>query len=291
MKRIAIAAALLALAACRKPAEAPTTTSSAPAPPPPAAAANTDTTATKAPYVFPPDVNVANAAVPTSGLELWLRADSGVTAGVDGKVSAWAVDGSTVKATAEGDRQPTLVPNAIGGKPAVHFDGGNNMLEANIDIDPAASPELTVISVFTSETDQPTPLRKLYGADDGSYDRAAGLDNRAEGYNYTIFGGSSDVVGIFKLAANTPYLTVDSYDQPKKQLNVWVNGAPAKVNQKIDHGASLDKFYIGGTGTVYHEPWQGNVAEMLVYHRVLSDEERKKVEDYLAAKYGLKLTR
>jgi hypothetical protein len=291
VKRTAIFAALLLLAACRKPAEAPATTSSATPPPPPPAAAQTDTTATKAPYVPPPDVNVANAPVPTSGLSLWLRADAGVTAGADSKVSSWANEGSPVKATAGlPEARPALTQNAIGGKPAIHFDGGSNMLEANLDIDPAASPELTVISVFTSETEAPV-LRKLYGADDGAYDRAAGLDNRADPLNYTIFGGSADVIGIFKLAANTPYLTVDSYDQTKKVLNVWVNGAPAKQNQKIDHGASLDKFYIGGTGTVYHEAWLGNVAEMLVYRRILTDDERKKVEDYLAAKYGLKLTR
>lgn len=290
MKRIAFLAALLALAACRKPAETPVTTSSAPPPPP---AQETATTATNA-YVPPPDVSVANAAVPTSGLSLWLRADSGVTAGADGKVSAWAVEGSSLKAIAgTPEKQPALAQNAVGGKPALHFDGGSNLLEADLNIDPAASPELTVISVFTSDTDAVSPLRKLYGADDGGYDRAAGLDNRAgaEGSNYTIFGGRSDVIGIFKLAANTPYLTVDSYDQPKKVLNVWVNGAAAKQNQAIDHGASLTKFYIGGSGTVYHEQWLGNVAEMLVYRRILTEEERKKVEDYLAAKYGLKLTR
>src|SRR6266498_2513553 len=142
MKRIAFLAALLAFAACRKPAETPATTSSTPPP----AAAQTDTTATKALYVPPADVNVANAPVPTNGLSLWLRADSGVTAGAGGKVSAWAVEGSTVKATAAApEQQPTLAQNVIGGKPAVHFDGGTNMLEANLDIDPAASPELTVI--------------------------------------------------------------------------------------------------------------------------------------------------
>ena len=287
MKRTAIFAALLALAACRKPAEAPVTTSSAPPP-----AAPTETTATTAKYVPPPDVSVANAPVPTSGLSLWLRADSGVTAGAGNKVSAWATEGSSVKATASAaEAQPTLVQNAIGGKPAVHFDGGTQILEANVNIDPAASPELTVISVFSSDTDAASPLRKLYGADNGAYDRTAGLDDRGEAMNYTVFGGGSGVIGIMKLAANTPYLTVDSYDQPKKLLNVWINGAPAKQNQQIDHGDSLDKFYIGGSGTVYHEPWFGNVAEMLVYHRLLTDDERKKVEDYLAAKYGLKLTR
>ena len=290
MKRTAFFAALLVLAACRK-TETPTTTSTTP-PPAPATTTTAATDTTKTIYVPPPDVNVANAPVPTSGLSLWLRADSGVTAGADGKVSSWAVEGSTVKATAGlPETRPALAQNAIGGKPAVHFDGGTNILEANLNIDPAASPQLTVISVFTSDTDAPTPPRKLYGADDGGYDRAAGLDNRADPFNYTVFGGNADVIGIFKLAANTPYLTVDSYDQTKKMLNVWVNGAPAKQNQQIDHGASLDKFYIGGSGTVYHEPWLGNVAEMLVYRRILTDDERKKVEDYLAGKYGLKLTR
>src|ERR1051326_3552095 len=115
MKRIAIAAVLLVLTACRKPAEAPVTTSSAP---PPAPAAQTATTTTTI-YVPPADVKATNAAVPTTALQLWLRADSGVTAGAGGKVSAWAVEGSTVKAVADtAEKQPTLVPNAIGGKPA-----------------------------------------------------------------------------------------------------------------------------------------------------------------------------
>src|ERR1051325_10128146 len=93
MKRIAIL--LLLAAACHK-AETPTTTSSAPPP----AAETTTTAPAAAKYVPPPDVSVANAPVPANGLSLWLRADSGVTAGGDGKVSAWAVDGSSVKATA-----------------------------------------------------------------------------------------------------------------------------------------------------------------------------------------------
>lgn len=233
---------------------------------------------------------MSNAPVPTNGLELWLRADTGVTSAAGGKVSAWAVEGSPVKATAAApDQQPTLVDNAIGGKPAIHFDGGTNLLEANVDIDPAVSPQLTVISVFSSDTEEKSPYRKLYGADDGGYDRAAGLDDRGD-VNYTVFGGNG-VIGIFALKAKTPYVTVDSYDDAKKVLNVWVNGAPAKQNAPVDHGASLAKFYIGGTGTVYHEPWMGNVAEMLVYHRLLTDEERGKIEQYLAGKYGLTLTK
>ena len=45
------------------------------------------------------------------------------------------------------------------------------------------------------------------------------------------------------------------------------------------------------TGIVFREPWKGPIAEMLVYGRSLTPEERIAVEDYLAGKYELTLTR
>ena len=36
---------------------------------------------------------------------------------------------------------------------------------------------------------------------------------------------------------------------------------------------------------------KGDLAEILVYQRTLTEDERKKVEDYLGAKYGIKITR
>jgi len=293
MKRMVIVLAAVTLfAACRKHEEA--------APPPPTAtptAAATTSSATPEPTSdkAPAPITVAaNAPVPGSGLVLWLRGDSGVTAAADGSVSAWTVEGSPLKAVAEKpEERPKLVASDIGGKPAVHFDGAANVLTADLDINPSVAPQLTVISVFKSDTEARSPLRKLYGADDGGYDRAAGLDDRASDnkQNFTVFAGTAGVVGIFTLKANTPYLTVDSYDNARKQINVWVNGAAAKQNVAAEHGQGLAKFYIGGTGTTYHEPWMGSLAEMLVYTRPLTDDERKKVEDYLAGKYGLTLTR
>jgi hypothetical protein len=49
--------------------------------------------------------------------------------------------------------------------------------------------------------------------------------------------------------------------------------------------------YIDGTGTSFNQFWKGDIAEMIVYARVLSDAERAKVEDYLAKKYGVTLAR
>jgi hypothetical protein len=291
MKRtiVALSLALPLLVACKEKPDAaappsPVTTSSASAP-------ATATTVTAAATETVPDVTAANAPVPAQGLELWLRADYGVTADAGGKVKAWAVEGSPLTAApSQPAEQPTLVASAINGKPAVRFDGDQNTLEVPMSIDPKVSPQLTVISVWTSATAEKSPLRKLYGADNGGYDRAAGIDDRSEGSNYTVFGGSAGVVGSFTFTANTPNLTVESYDQTQKKMSAWANGA-AKSNVDAEYSEMLDHFFIGSTGRVYHEMWQGDLAEMLVYRRLLTDDERKKVEDYLATKYGLKLTR
>lgn len=291
MKRIAIALLSLAVVASCKKNEAPQTATTAP--PPPAVTQTTATTSTAAAVPSAAaSVVIKDAPVPTQGLVLWLRGDWGVTTDMSGKVLTWEVQGSSLKANAaKPEEQPTRAPNAIGGKTALHFDGNQNIMVADLNVNPDVMPQMTVISVFTSDTDKASPLRKLYGHDDGGYDRAAGLDDRSgDSKNYTIFTGNG-VLGDFTLQANTPYLAVESYDDAAKKMNAWVNGAPTVQNGPCDHGKGLKQFYVGGTGTSYHEPWMGNVGEIMVYSRTLTDDERKKVEDYLAAKYGLKLTR
>lgn len=266
----------------------------APAAPAPETAPGVATTATTATAATPTgtfaDVKLDSAPVPTAGLQLWLRGDYGVTA-AEGKVTSWAIEGSPLKAEAKDPaEQPSIVAKAINGKPAIRFDGDHNMLEVPMSIDAEAAPELTVISVWSSATADKNPLRKLYGADDGGYDRAAGIDDRAsDSSNYTVFAGSGGVVGIFTFAPNTTNLTIENY--ANKKLNTWVNGAAAKSNIDAEYDHMPDHLYIGGTGHSYTESWKGDIAEMLIYKRTLTDDERKKIEDYLGTKYGVKITR
>ena len=288
MKRLLPVALLLLLAlACGKketPAtdtapEEPqpvTTTTTAPAPPPE--------------RVTPGVIEVAGAEVPTAGLALWLRADGLVTTGAENAVSAWKSPNNMQATQTEAGRQPRVYPNAIGGHPALRFDGDDDMLETNLSIDPKLLPDATVIAVFNSRVAESSPLRKVYGADDGGYDRAAGLDDRAGGgKSYTIFGGGQGVVGYFPLAANQTYLTVDAWGA--KTFTGWVNGQKMLDNHEVSNEEGLPHLYIGGTGTVYTEPWAGDIAEVLVYTRALTDPERTGIEDYLARKYGVTLSR
>jgi len=177
--------------------------------------------------------------------------------------------------------------DAINGQPALRFDGEQNMLEVALDINPKVMPNVTVATVFTSQTEDASKLRKVYGHDKGGYGRAAGLDNRGD-KNFGLFTGIG-VLGYFDLKASQPYLLVDEYSPTS--FSGWVNGALTLDKVKVAHGEGLTNFYVGGSGTSYQEFWKGDIAEVLVYDRVLGDSERKQVEDYLASRYKITLKR
>jgi hypothetical protein len=154
------------------------------------------------------------------------------------------------------------------------------------------------VSVFSSDVEASAPLRKLYGSDDGDFDRAAGLDDRAlSGRNYTVFGGpdsgGSGVIGYFHLVANDAYVTVDQFGPAT--FNGWVQGLHAVVNVPTTSGEGPATFFIGGIypydSAFGQEPWQGELAEMLIFGGTLPDAQRMALEDFLARKYDIDLFR
>jgi hypothetical protein len=232
--------------------------------------------------------------IPPAGVLLWLTGDDALVSAANGKVLLWrnaSVPNVTAKAAAA-DHAPAAAANALNGHATVQFDGTDQLLMTSIDISPAAMPEGTVITVFRSKTAEKSPLRKVYGDDNGSYDRAAGLDDRGGDKNFTLFSGSG-VEGYFNLEADKPYIVVDQYSP--KEFSGWVNGNAALTNLGAAWGDqpddALPNMYLGGTGTSYSEYWNGDIAEVIVYNRKLTEDERKLVEDYLAKKYGVTLTR
>lgn len=286
MKRFVVPLALMAtLLACKKKEE--------PAPVPPTETPTAETTTTAPPPAAPQTAATlpAGAPIPANGVLLWLTGDDALAQAASGKVQSWknaqVPNGSASALRPE--QAPNAAASAVNGHAVVRFDGTNQMLMSTIDIGPERMPEGTVIAVFNSMTAAPAPLRKLYGDDNGGYDRAAGLDNRGETKNYTVFTGNG-VAPYLQLEANKSYLTVDEFSP--KEFNGWVNGNQALSKVAADWGKeTLPNMYIGGTGTSYEEYWHGDIAEIIVYARKLSDGERMQVEDYLAKKYGIALER
>jgi large repetitive protein len=282
---------VLALATCKKKEEA-----IAPQPVAPTPAVTTSSaapaTAPKGPTAIPNVPLAANAPIPGTGLALWLTGDDAMKTAVGGKVTSWTnpLVPNVLASSSEKSAQPSVAANAINGHAAVRFDGEANMLVTNIDISPASWPDVTVITVFSSSTDAANPLRSVYGDDNGDYDRSAGLDDRSgDGKNYVVFAGDRGVAGYFALKPNQLYLSTDQYTAT--EFNGWIDGKPALTKFETHWGEALPNMYIGGTGTNFSQFWKGDIAEMIVYARVLTDAERTQVEDYLAKKYGVTLAR
>jgi hypothetical protein len=277
---------IVVLAGCKKkeepaaPQPAATTSSAAPAP------------ASKRPSPIPNVTLDGAAPIPGTGLALWLTGDDAMKSAGSGKLASWTnplVPNSSASAS-EAASQPSVAANALNGHAAVRFDGEANMLMANIDISPASWPDVTVFAVFNSATDVNNPLRSVYGDDNGDYDRAAGLDDRSgDANNYVIFTGDKGVAGYFALKPNQPYLSSDQYTAT--EFKGWIDGKQSLTRPEIHWGEALPNMYIGGTGTSFNQFWKGDIAEMIVYARVLTDAERTQVEDYLAKKYGVTLAR
>lgn len=231
-----------------------------------------------------------DSPIPATGVLLWLRADDAVANAPDGKLQMWQnplVKNGTAT-PARPNQLPAVIAGAINGHAVVRFDGTDQMLVTSIDIGPKRMPEGTVITVLRSATADKSPLRKIYGGDDGGFDRAVGLDDRSE-RNFTLFTGSG-VAGYFDLLPDTTYVVVDEYSPTT--FSGWVNGNAAVSKLSASwHEDALPNMYIGGTGTVFNEYWSGDLAEMIVYARKLSDAERVQVEDHLGQKYGVVMTR
>jgi hypothetical protein len=206
------------------------------------------------------------ASVP--GLALWVRADIGVEADVDGRVSAWrdqSGKGNDLVQEAPSP-QPLLVPDAQNGLPALRFDGQDDFMQFTTRLDHGIG---TAFFVLNSDS-VPGP-RWLLGDIDTSH-----LD---------FYPGGSTL-----WRSDTSTLILNG--------QTWLNGAPVDGTMTA-RPAAMAVLEVAPTAPVSADrlfnhaysgwswPWQGEIAELAIYDHALSSMERKAIADSLALKYGL----
>ncbi len=181
------------------------------------------------------------------------------------------------------DNWPELVQDAINGRAALVFDGEGDELEAPIDINPSVNPEITVFVVFNSFTGERV-YRKLFGHDDGGFDRAVGLDDRSTA-NLVLFGGPSGRTrSIIDIVADQWYLLTVTYTP--SEASAWVNGEQVVDAVSVNNGSGRD-FTVIGNGGAGSSEWWGSIAEIRFYGAALTDAQRSGVEAELMETYGL----
>jgi HEAT repeat protein/type 1 glutamine amidotransferase len=230
-------------------------------------------------------------------LLLWLDASdpATVTASSDGRVSAWASKAAGVRArlTSAGGQQPVYSAQALGGRPGVRFDGVDDVLR-----DTAfrqASREWTIALVVTPRSNA-GQFRSLLAAN------RPGLDDFQTGLNIdlgptgTAAFNSVNLEGI-KGGGATNLRTASAPFGGGQVLilsagggsaRLWVNGQEEEGRGASDAVTAMEELRLGGRFYMGQERgfFHGDVSEVLIYRKQLSDTQRAGLTAHLLKKYG-----
>ena len=222
-----------------------------------------------------------NSAMMTTGLLLWLKADDGVTADGSNNVSAWADQtGNYTVTQATGGSQPTLVASDINGKAALHFSGAQALSQA-VNLGMGLNQDVTIVTV--ANTTSPT------SAEDSIYLGASGQSRGLGYYNSDQYADFSSAVAETGAAAPTSGAFVTEAVTLNKTLQnavfyrngVMTGSTPMNSLQTVANGIVVGNRSDGTT------PWQGDIAEILVFDHQLTTAEMNQVGGSLGDKYGL----
>jgi hypothetical protein len=244
-----------------------------------------------------------SAGLSRTGLAAWFRADQGVVLSGT-QVSVWTDRSGNNRHAVQpvGAYQPLLVRNAVGGHPAVRFDGQDDVL--NFPLPVTALPGMTLFMVSAT-------IEERSGGVNGS-GHAALFWHETENFGTVLLTpGPSKVRFFFGTGQNQP---VFSFTRPAPidrayslttsvkngaEVLLFINGQESlrlagqkpliaqceKVGQ-IGRGegdlATNRQFQGQFEGWNY---FSGEIAEILVYTRALPESERQSVEQYLLGKY------
>lgn len=230
---------------------------------------------------------------PSDQLNLWLKAETGVTTNEQGCVTGWA-DASAMHndaAQANTDLQPRLEDGLIAGRPAIRFDGSDDLLEVadGPGLDPGYD-DFSMVAV-------------VRGTNISSIAHILSKDTGYETYGYNVSvdpaGGKlrpfvSDDRGVATLedspdiADGRPHLVQVVWDRDG-MMSGYVDGVLVGAIDISQIGVDLQNetpLVIGAHAGFSGMTWKGEIAELLFYGRALSEGDLGQLGDYLAARYS-----
>lgn len=223
---------------------------------------------------------------------LWVRADKGLSTDADGKLTQWTdQSGNSHNGTPlNGAKTPVLVQNSIGGKPALQFAGGDQIIDFGQPL--PESWDRSAYSVFFVY--RPRIVKNggyhFIGADDWTMFNLHTI--KKSGGLYAGFCGDSkgEDPGRIRIredetggAYQAGKLSVMQFTYQDGKVALYKNGALLKAKDVTVQPVRWDKFRLGIEGAKVG--LDGELAELIVYDRKLEQTEQTAVTRYLRAKY------
>lgn len=205
----------------------------------------------------------------------------------NGRVGTWYdisdVSNSPLNATQTTvSSKPTYKTGNINGLPALYFDGSDSLAFDGVKLNN------TFYTIFVVEQ-RKSATGYFFGTDAGSRNGgfAIGYGSSTAFRNLHYWGsfGWNDFT-VAAYATPEPRITVNSYGYQNGDTKqaFYNNGSGPTYGTAINAPGYKTTFYIG---TADATNFTGDIAEIIVYNRLLTDQERKDVEAYLGEKWGI----
>lgn len=224
-------------------------------------------------------------SLPRRELALWLDASQGVERNDAGEVAVWRdQSGRGHHGSAKGS--PRWQAARLGGKPTIVFDGKGDWFSLAGSV--LNSQRFSIFAVV-SDRGKPAGHRNLFGNWNGGQGNS----------------GTSVFLGTSQAEHDRHVRVTDNYADPRLRLMkpergflltaiAETDGAVVFQDGEIlgNKGSALSKrrldtaWMVGRQGTA-GEYWHGDIAELIVYNRAVTPDERRDVWSYLGNKYGL----
>ncbi len=189
-------------------------------------------------------------------------------------------------------KQPLYTTNSINGLPALKFDGSNDYIEASLST-AITSSQLEVFVVAKRNQNvfygRNISLYKngVSGDSDNVYSTYIGEDN--DGDIILAWRNNTSLFAATHPGNNVPYIVSIKFDGTNNTS--YYNGTAqtpvaSAGNFHIDNVSIGAGWQDGGVGRYFN----GYIAEVIVFDRALSDQERNNVNQYLSMKWGITIS-
>lgn len=233
----------------------------------------------------------ASAAGPTAvNPSVWWKSDAGVTSS-GGLVSSWADQSgngnNAVNATS--GQQPSLISNAVAGKPALRFDGIDDSLISVTGALTGNTPHtIFLVSKFTSASAFAGGAVLYSGTAGGNQNSTLGSQKDGRlwvgGYGEDDATPYSNSAGDLASNVGTTQFRLTEKLYSAGNFKGYLDGVKVIDGNGATYNLGNTETGVGrqfDTGTYY----AGDIAEVLIYNTALSDSDRTAVEAYIAGRY------
>jgi hypothetical protein len=240
-----------------------------------------------------PQVITATAPVPppipTDGLRLWLRADKGITQNAGGGVTGWedaSGNFNHARQTSEA-AAPALIPNGANGQPVLRFDGADDGMEIAHSESLAITGDIS--SFFAVRFQDFDFFRAVWAKTESNQPRPTDYYVLPSSGLPRVFRGGP--AGIGNVDAFEPFpvdtVLVGGFDMVGATVTHYLDGLVIGSGEITSAGGDTGRPLWIGTRDDQVTRMKGDIAEIVIYNRAISETERNQVVDYMKNRYGV----